>query len=162
MVLEHQCRMHNLLTAASMQYRRAYYLGRAMDADADPDKGSAGRVADGAADQIVECLFFKDEADPGENIEGGEAFQKSFTAQFPKTKDGRSLADFQLYQHLFKHRCSFMVYSNAFRELPQRVKSAVLEKMHRALAGENPKVGWLKEPEQRKITAILAETLPGW
>lgn len=162
MLLEHQCRMHNLLTSASMQYRRAYYLGRAINADADPDEGSAGRVADGVADQIIECLFFKDEADSGENIEGGEAFQKSFVAQFPKTRDGRSLADFKLYQHLFKHRCSFMVYSDAFRALPPRVKQAVLGKMRQVLAGENPKVGWLKEPERKKIAAILSETLPGW
>ncbi|MEO5917730.1 MAG: hypothetical protein ABIS50_26095 [Luteolibacter sp.] len=162
MVLEHQCRMHNLLTTASMNYRRAYYLGHAMDAAADPDGGSAGRVADGAADQIVDCLFFKDEADPGENIEGGEAFQKSFTARFSKTSDGRSLADFQLFHRLFKHRCSFMVYSAAFRDLPPRVKWSVLEKMHRALEGENSKIDWLKAPERDKITAILSETLPGW
>ncbi len=162
MVLEHQCRMHNLLTSASMQYRRAYYLGRAMDAGVDPNNGSAGRVADWAADRIVECLFFKDEADPGENIEGGEAFQKSFTARFPKSQEGRSLADFQLYERLFKHRCSFMVYSNAFRDLPPRVKQTVLAKMHQVLAGDFPTVGWLKTSECKRISGILAETLPGW
>lgn len=162
MVLEHQCRMHNLLTSASMQYRRAYYLGRAMDVTADPDAGSAGRVADWAADRIVECLFFKDEADPGENIEGGEAFQKSFTARFPKNHEGRSLADFQLYQRIFKHRCSFMVYSTAFRDLPPRVKRTVVAKMHQALEGGNPEVDWLKASERTRISGILAETLPGW
>ena len=162
MVLEHQCRMHNLLTAASMQYRRAYYLGQAMDKDADPDEGSAGHVADGAADRIVDCLFFKDEADLGEGIEGSEAFQQSFTARFPKTIEGRSLADFQLYQRLFKHRCSFMIYSSAFRDLPPRVKQAVLDRMHQALAGGNPKVDWLKASEGRRISEVLAETLPGW
>lgn len=162
MVLEHQCQMHNLLTSASMQYRRAYYLGGAMNVDADPNDGSAGRVADGAADQIVDCLFFKNEADPGENIEGGEAFQVSFAARFPKTSEGRSLADFQLYQRLFKHRCSFMVYSNAFRDLPPRVKQAVIAKMHEALAGDNPRVDWLKTSERLKIGEILTATLSGW
>ena len=162
MVLEHQCRMHNLFTSASMQYRRAYYLGHAMDGTADPDEGSAGKVADWGADRIVECLFFKNEADPGENIEGGEAFQKSFAAGFPRSKEGRSLADFQLYQRIFKHRCSFMVYSDAFRDLPPRVKRAVIAKMHQALAGEEPGIDWLKSSERTRINGILADTLPGW
>lgn len=162
LVLEHQCRMHNLLNAATLQYRRAAYLSRALDPQADPDAGSAGRVADGMADQIVGCLFFNDEADPGEDIEGGEEFQKVFEARYPRTLDGDSLADFQLNNRLFKHRCSFMIYSSAFRNLPARVKSAVFGKMQTALSGIEPAFARLKAPERKKIAAILAETLPDW
>lgn len=162
MVLEHQCRMNNLLTAASMQYRRAHFLSRALDPQGDPDAGSAGRVADGSAEKIAECLFFKDEADPGEGIEGGEAFQKMFEARYPRTKAGESLADFQLYDRIFKNRCSYMVYSQAFRDLPPRVKSAVIAKMKSVLAGEDPAFDWLKESERKRISAILTETLPDW
>lgn len=162
MVLEHQCKMHNLLIAASLQYRRSYYLGHAMDANSDPDQGSAGKVADALAEKIVDCLFFKDEADLGENLEGGEAFQKAFEKQFPKTSDGRSLADFQLYHRLFKHRCSYMVYSQAFADLPTRVKRSVLEKMRSALDGGDKKTPWLKPTECRRIGEILTATLPGW
>lgn len=162
MVLEHQCKMHNLLIAASLQYRRSFYLGHAMDANSDPDQGSAGKVADALAEKIVECLFFKNEADLGENLEGGEAFQRAFEKQFPKTSDGRSLADFQLYHRLFKHRCSYMVYSQAFADLPIRVKRAVLEKMRSALDGGEKKMAWLKPAESKKIGEILTATLPGW
>lgn len=162
MVLEHQCQMHNLLTAASMQYRRARFLGQAIDVTGDPDAGSAGRVADFAADKIVDCLFFKNEADPGEDLAGSVEFQRVFEARFPRTADGRSLGDFQLYQHLFKYRCSYMVYSKAFSELPPRVMRAVLERMKRVLAGEDAHVDWLSSSERRKIAAILTETLPGW
>jgi hypothetical protein len=162
LVLEHQCRMHNLLNAATQQYRRAAYLTRALDPQADPDAGSAGRVADSMADKIVDCLLFKDEADPGEGIEGSEEFQKVFEARYPRTRDGESLADFQLYDRIFKRRCSFMIYSSAFRNLPARVKSAVIGKMHSALSEENPAFAWLKVPERKRITAILAETLPDW
>jgi hypothetical protein len=162
MVLEHQCRMHNLLTAAALQYRRTHFLSRALDPDADPDAGSAGRVADGMAERIVACLLFKDEADPGDGIEGGEDFQKAFTARFPRTKSGDSLADFKLYGRIFKNRCSYMIYSRSFRDLPPRVKRAVLAKLKAALAGEEPAFDWLKESERIRIEAILAETLPGW
>ncbi len=162
MVLEHQCRMHNLLNAAAMQYRRAYFLGHALDAASDPDHGSAGRVADIAAEKIVDCLFYKDEADLGENLEGDEAFQRVLGSRIPKTADGKSLADFQLFHRLFKYRCSYMIYSQAFADLPARVKRALLERMHDVLEGEESTVEWLKETERKKIGAILAETLPGW
>ena len=162
MVLEHQCLMHNLLNAAAMQYRRSHFLAKAIDPSADPDAGSAGRVADGMAEKIVACLFFTDEASPGEGIEGGEEFQKMFSARFPRTREGDSLADFQLYDRLFKNRCSYMVYSRTFRDLPPRVKSAVLARMKAVLAGEDPVFDWLKKSERKRIDAILAETLPGW
>jgi hypothetical protein len=162
MVLEHQCRMHNLLTAAALQYRRTHFLGKALDPDADPDSGSAGRVADGMAERIVACLLFKDEADPGDGIEGGEDFQKAFTARFPRTKDGESLADFQLYDRIFKNRCSYMIYSKSFSDLPPRVKRAVMEKLQAALTGREPAFDWLKASERKRIEAILAETLPDW
>jgi len=162
MVLEHQCRMHNLLNAGAMQYRRAYYISRAIDPASEPDQGSAGRVADGAAEKIVECLFFKDEAKPGEDLVGGEEFQKAFTARYPKTAAGDSLADFQLYDRIFKNRCSFMVYSRTFAELPQRVKEAVLTKMKNVLAGQDAGYDWLRESERKRISAILGDTLPGW
>lgn len=162
LVLEHQCRMHNLLNAASMQYRRALFLSRILDPNCDPDTGSSGRVADGMAERIVDCIFFKDEADIGDNTAGSEEFQKSFESRFPRTKDGQSLADFKLYEHIFKHRCSYMVYSPVFQNLPSRVKQAVLSKMRKALAGNDTGVTWLKASECKKIEVILAETLPGW
>ncbi len=161
-VLEHQCLVHNLLNAAALQYRRAHFLAKAIDPAADPDAGSAGRVADGMAEKIAAALFFKDEATLGEGIEGGADFQKMFTARYPRTKAGDSLADFRLYDRIFKNRCSYMVYSRTFRDLPPRVKSAVLAKMKLVLAGEDPAFDWLKASERKRISAILAETLPEW
>ncbi len=162
LVLEHQCKMHNLLNAATVQYRRVHFLGKAFDASADPDQASAGRVADSLADRIVDCIFFKDEALPGEGIEGGEEFQTTFTARYPKTQTGESIAEFQLDDRIFKRRCSFMVYSSAFKNLPPRVKSAVLEKMHVIIDGKNPAFDYLKVAERKRIDQILSETLPGW
>jgi hypothetical protein len=162
MVLEHQCRMHNLLNVAAMRYRRAHFLSRAINPVGDPDQGSAGRIADGLAEQISACLFFKDEADLGEGIEGREDFQKVFADHFPRTASGQSLADFQLYNRIFKNRCSYMVYSPAFRDLPPRVKRAVIGKMKAVLAGDDVAFDWLKSSERTRIAAILSETLPDW
>jgi hypothetical protein len=162
LVLEHQCRMHNLFNAAAMNYRRALFLSQVLNPKAGPDSGSAGMVADSMADKIVNCLFFKGEADSGEDLEGNADFQRVFEARFPRTKDGRSLADFKLYGRVFKYRCSYMIYSEAFKDLPGQVKLLVLKKMHSALAGKDPAYDWLKASESQKIEAILTETLPAW
>ncbi len=162
LVLEHQCQMHNLLNAASLNYRRSRHFSEIIDPGSDPDKGSAGGVADSWAKSITECLFYKDEVDLGEGVEGDPAFQKTFAARFPKTADGKSLADFRLYGHIFKHRCSYMVYSDAFTALPPSVKTRVFAKMRTALAGEDSEIDWLSASERKKIAAILDETLTGW
>ncbi|MFM2197026.1 MAG: hypothetical protein RLZZ505_458 [Verrucomicrobiota bacterium] len=162
LVLEHQCQIHNLLNAATLNYRRARHFSETINPDTDPDEGSAGGVADSWAKTITECLFFKNEADLDEGVDGDPAFQKAFAARYPTTKDGKSLADFRLYGHIFKHRCSYMVYSDAFDDLPSPVKKRVLAKMRAALAGEDSDVDWLRSSERKKITAILEETLPEW
>lgn len=162
MVLEHQCRVHNLLTAASIRYRRAEWLARVIDPEADPDEGQAGRIADGLADEIVEALLFRDEASLGEGIEGDRGYQKDYADRFPRSADGRSLADFRLYERIFKHRCSCMIYSSAFQALPPRIHAAVLGKLKVALESGEGVADHLGASERRKILTILDDTLPDW
>lgn len=162
LVLEHQTRMHTLLNAASLNYRRSRHFSEIIDPGSDPDKGSAGQVAESWAEKITDCIFYKDEADLGEGVEGDTAFQNAFLARYPKTEDGDSLADFRLYGRIFKRRCSYMVYSDAFRGLPPTVKELVLGKMREAIAGESERIDWLASSERKRIDTILSETLPGW
>lgn len=165
MLLEHQCQLHNQLIAAGMNYRRIHWLHKSLDPAADPDAGLAGKQADESARKIVDLLLFENEADPGENgVEGDPAFQEAFTRRFPKSSDGRSLADFQLGTRLFKHRCSYMIYSKAFEALPARIKSAVIGRLHEIFESE-PADGnhpAIKASERHKIAAILQQTLPAW
>ena len=161
MVLEHQCRAHNLITAASMNYRRAAYLGKQINPGSDPDHGSAGRVADSAAAEIVEWFLFNGEANQGEDgVEGDADFQQRFEANIPHTKEGESLADFQLNGRLFKNRCSYMIYSEAFRALPAAVKSRVIAGLRTVLHAPNSDDAYpeIQLPERRKIAKILTET----
>ena len=161
MVLEHQCQAHNLLTAASMNYRRAAYLAQQIHPGSDPDQGSVGRVADSAAAEIVEWFLFRSEADQGEDgVEGDADFQQQFEASIPHTQNGESLADFQLNGRLFKNRCSYMIYSDAFRALPEAVKSRVLSGLQTVLAASDTNGTYpdMHLPERRKISHILHET----
>lgn len=164
LVLEHQTKMHSLLNAASMNYRRSLHFMRILDPEAAPDSGSAGQVAESWANDIVEGLFFVDEADLGDGVEGDAAFQKAFRSRFPESSDGDSLVDFRLYRRLFKNRCSYMVYSEAFEGLPAVVKERVFEEMKKVLSGEAEGYDELRKAkrERERIEKILSETLSGW
>jgi len=162
MVLEHQCRTHNLLVAASMEYRRMHWFSKSIEPDADPDLGRAGKTADEHAQLIVDALLFKDEAPMGDGgVDGDPAFQEAFAARYPKTEDGGTLAEFQLGNRLFKNRCSYMIYSRAFKVLPQRVKGAVFTRLREVLeqGRDFPEIG---EKERRRITEILRRTVEGY
>ena len=161
MVLEHQCQAHNLLTAATMNYKRTYYLSKAIDPNADPDSGSAGRVADQSARKIVEWFLFKGEASIGvDGVQGDEKFQKQFAALLPRTRQGESLADFQLNSRLFKNRCSYMIYSEAFVSLPAAVKSRVIQGLKKILEadGIDDEYPNMKLSERRRTAKILDDT----
>lgn len=162
MVFEHQCRMHNLLTAASMGYRRVHWIQRSIDPHADPNAGRAGKTADELAAEVVDAMLFKDEAPMGDGgVDGDPAFQKTFAKRFPRTRNGDSLADFQLSERIFKHRCSYMIYSKAFEALPPRVKSAVFARLREVLEQGKDFPG-IKPAERRRIAEILRETVPGF
>ena len=162
LVLEHQVKMHNLLNAAAMNYRRSVYFMKILNPDADPAQGSAGDVADSGAKDIVNYLFFKDETDLGDGVEGDPGFQKAFMKRFPKSKDGESLAEFRLYGRIFKNRCSYMVYSEAFKGMPDALKKKVITRMKRVIAGEEEGFEYLKASERKRIDMILSETLADW
>ena len=162
LVLEHQVKMHNLLNAAAMNYRRSVYFMKILNPDADPAQGSAGDVADSGAKDIVNYLFFKDETDLGDGVEGDPGFQKAFMKRFPKSKDGESLAEFRLYGRIFKNRCSYMVYSEAFKGMPDALKKKVITRMKRVIAGEEEGFEYLKASERKRIDMILGETLADW
>jgi hypothetical protein len=165
MVLEHQCQVYNVIAAASVNYRRMRWLQQSLDPAADPDAGTAGRYADESAARIVKLLLFENEAELGEDgITGDPAFQDAFVRRFPKTQDGRSLADFNLYDRLFKYHVSYMIYSAAFRAMPERIRGAVIKRLHEVVTSQpspdnHPE---LKIGTRRKLASILGETLPGW
>ncbi len=161
MVLEHQCQAHNLLTAAKMNYERARFLSLSIDPDGDPEQGSAGRVADQAAQRIVDWFLFTGEADMGaDGVSGSEIFQQQFAAAIPRTSHGDSLADFQLNSRLFKNRCSYMIYSEAFVALPDMIKKRVITRLENILESADGADDYaqIKLSERRRIAKILRDT----
>jgi hypothetical protein len=162
MVLEHQCRMHNLLTKAKLTYRRACHFEVSYrEDDSGGEDGMAWKTAENSAKEIVRALLFEDEARlGGDGIETDSSFAQVFGERGVSSTRGSSLRDLRLYGRLFKYRCSYMIYSKAFQGLPETVRSRVFHHLRATLKGETQ--SQLGERERRTISAILAETVPGF
>lgn len=162
MVLEHQCRTHNLMTKAKMTYERAVYFQKSYsEAYLDSEEGMAWKTADSSAKEIVEAFLFRGEVDLGGNgVEGSEDFVEMFEGRGVGSKTGKSLREFRLYGRMFRYRCSYMIHSAAFRILPGAVKERVFHHLRQAL--DDAKAVEMSQRERGVIRSILQETVPGF
>lgn len=166
MVLEHQTSVQNVLTKANHTALRAMHMQTNLRKElGEPEEknpvGTARRIIDHSTDDIVEALFFKDEAAlPDGGIEGDESFQTAFSARAARSSDGRSLKDLQLNTRLFKYRCSYMVHSITFKHLTPPLKETVIARMKQILSGTDTsgQFDYLGESERRHIWRILTDT----
>lgn len=173
MVLEHQVVMQNKITEAGKSVREA--MARQHDLQVafkepvtDIPQGSALSVINGQVDRLLKHMLFIEEYPlKDDGIEGSAAFQEAFQRDRRESKDGRSLKDFQLRTRLFKHRCSYMIYSKAFEELPAVFKEKFYERLWKVLNGQEITTDFasLSESERLYIRDILRATksdLPGY
>lgn len=168
LVLEHQTAMQNTLTRASLNSRRmlAYQqnlqrdLGEPVTEELVYD--SVKRVFDNATQEIVDDLLFRGEAPLPPGVAGAPAFQQAFVRHARRTADGHSLKDFSLRGRLFQNRCSYLIYSDAFLQLPAQLKQRVYARLARALDDKDPdpRFAYLEAAECRRIKAILRQTHP--
>lgn len=169
MVLEHQVMMSSRLIEASYDMRAALSRQKALreelgDPPTDQIVGTARIVADSHVTKLLDALLFKDEAElPDGGIQGHADFQRDFRAAHPVTASGRSLTDFHLGNRLFRHRCSYLIYSRQWAALPRPFLELVYERLHGILTAPEAPAGYthLSREERQAILAILRETLPG-
>jgi hypothetical protein len=168
LVLEHQLAMQNTLTRASLDCRRMLAYQKNLQRDLkepvteELTYDSVKRVFESAAKEVVDDLLFKDEAVLPSGLAGSPAFQVAFLLQVPRTADGQSLKDFHLVGHLFKNRCSYLIYSDGFLALPAELKKRVYGRLAQALNPANPDARYahLGAEERARIRRILRETHP--
>ncbi len=158
MVLEHQTALHNRLTRASFLTRMALYEDRTHP---DEDRSAATeRTMRDSADALVQQLLFSGEMRLTDPIAGTSGFQKQFAARGPRDSQGRSLRDFDLKTRLFKHPCSYLIYSRAFDSLPQPLKQVVYRRLWNVLtaAETDDDFSHLTATDRKAILGILRET----
>ena len=168
LVLEHQTAMQNTLTRASLDCRRMLAYQKNLQTELKEPVTewlayeSVKHVFAAAAQQVVDDLLFKDEALLPPKVEGSAAFQEGFCREAPRADDGSSLKDLQLAQHLFKNRCSYLIYSECFRTLPAELKRRIHSRLLRALdpTMSDPRYDYIPAEERVRISKILRQTHP--
>ena len=164
MVLEHQTQMHNWLTRASYEARTAAYQDRgineALDRPRDFESESTGRRIASIGEKLVRYLLMADEFALSSPVSGTSDFSKTFSQRGPHDAEGRSLYQLDLNSRLFKYPCSFLIYSEQFDALPDRVKRFVGQRLHTILLSDEAVKGYEQlSPEDRKaIAEILGQT----
>ena len=151
LVFNHQLRMMNLLTRIGWEARMLAHDGRS--------EAAVVAALRNTAIETVDYMLFVDEA-PLAGVRGSSGFAESFSARGPRDSKGRSLRDLDLKQRLFKYPCSYMIYSQAFEQLPATAKRAIYDRMWAVLSGAEraPKYARLSAGDRDQIIEILGET----
>lgn len=171
LVFEYQTSMQNVLTRAGVDCRKMLEYQRSLEQDlhlsrtytnGDLHFDSVRSVFEHTADNVVDNLLFKDEAPLPRPITGSADFQKAFAAGARRDKNGDSLKDLEISGHLFKNRCSYLIYSDTFQKFPTPLKSRIYDRLAFALNSTkpNPRYGYIGAAERRRIDTILRQTDP--
>ena len=134
LVHDHQTHMHNLLTRVN--YEHQYQKGTNSE------------------EELLRFLLFAGEPPLEHPILGSSAYEAWFEKQGPRDSQGRSLRQFDLQTRLFKYRLSYLVYSEAFDNLPQPVQARIYRRLWEVLSAEDPPAPYDRLPRAER-TAIL-------
>lgn len=166
-VLAHQAHGHNVLTKASFDARTALHREAALNRELDEPPGhrwpSTTIVLDAAATAVVECFLMCGEAPLEAPIGGTTNFAEEFAAAGPRDPQGRSLRQLDLTTRLFRHPCSFLIYTESFDALPDELRQRFWQRMDTVLSGGDTggTFAHLSADDRSAIREILAATKPG-
>jgi len=157
LVHEHQAGFVNRVVEAGYRARTYLHAGNGQLSEAH------GKLLDEQARLITRYLLFADEAPlPPGGVRGDTAYQTDFLKTRRAAPGGASLKDFDLRTRLFRHRCSYMIYSPVFTALPAALKQRIYAELAVALHPAQPAAvyAYLPAPEKQAIRAILRATVP--
>lgn len=166
MVLEHQVGMLNRLSRAQTETKMALHYEKELNKglglpENEPSESARSRIKN-VGEAVVQYMLMGDEIELTDPIKGTSTFTEDFAARGPKDSKGRSLRDLDLQTRLFKYPCSYLIYSRAFNDLPEEVKSYVYQRLWELLNDKGSKKDdrHLAAADRQAILEILRETKP--
>src|SRR4051812_44427459 len=154
---EHQAGFVNRVVEAGYRARTALFIS-----DGKLTSSQSAEL-DAQARIIVRYLLFADEVPlSAGGIEPDATFKADFLRERRATAKGLSLKDLDLSTRLFKHRCSYMIYSPVFEGLPEVMKTRIYTRLRQVLKHGNSdrEFAFLPSAEKKAIHGILKATLP--
>jgi hypothetical protein len=167
MTLEHQSRMENLITRVGSEARMALEsqaaMNQALKIPIEEMSESTTRRIDNAVEELVSYMLFTDEAPLTGRVVGTSSFASDFEKQGPLDRRGRSLRQFDLTRRMFRNPCSYLIYSEAFDNLPDKAKDRVYLRLWEVLSGQDrsPAFARLAAADRQAILEILLDTKKG-
>jgi hypothetical protein len=154
LLLAHQAVVHNLITLANFEARKAAYIGGA--------DGGATPAVTAAADRLARAMLFVKAAPLPAPVKGTSTFAADFSARGPRDHQGRSLRDLDLERRIFKYPLSYLIYSEGFDALPAVVTDRVYLRLREVLTGKDtsPEYAHLSDEDRKAILEILTDTKP--
>lgn len=154
MVLEHQIRVHNLITKANFETRQAIAMdesmNRALGRAADYRSESTQRRIQTVANQLADAILLHGEPMLQEPVKGSSRFAEVFAAQGPRDSHSRSLRELDLQSRLFRYPLSFLIYTPEFQQIPDDALKLVKSRL----------VAELSKAERQAEREIVQDTLP--
>lgn len=149
---EHQIGFHNRLIKVLMS---------ALDnGQAEGERVTTTHEED--IEELIRYMLFQNEAKlPVQGVLGDARYVEDFRRNRHASRTGASLKDLDLSSRLLKYRCSYMIYTRPWREMPHEIKAELLTRLHRALQTADDAISrHLPEFERLQILHILRDTLP--
>jgi hypothetical protein len=154
LVHEHQAGFVNRVLQAG-------YAARTMLHENAAETTDIQRKLEPYLQEIAKYIFFADEARlPEGGLQVDAAFAEDFRKSGRVNKSGASLKDFDLKSRMFRHRCSYMIYSPLLESLPDVAKKELFRILKKALLTGDASSAHIPAEEKAAIRSILRETHP--
>ncbi len=164
MVMAHQTQGQNLIVWLGQEARLAVKeqeeLNKAVVNNVAEWEASPKFRVTYAVDELLKYLLFVDEAKFTAPIKGTTTFAQEFAARGLKDKQGRALRDFDLQQRLFRYPLSYLIYTEAFDNLPTLARELFYRKLWLALTAQekDKPFAHLRAADRKVILEILCDT----
>jgi hypothetical protein len=163
-VLAHQVKGHNLISRANFTTRQALHYQESLNKElgekpGHPWESTTRRIAS-ASEDLLEYLLFSGEAPLPTPISGTSGFAEEFSQRGSKDKQGRSFYQLDLQTRLLKHPCSYLIYTDSFRQLPPKMLTRLGRRMNEVLTHQDKAEAWhhLSAEDRQHIHSILRAT----
>lgn len=161
LIHEHQLGFENRLVYAIYTMRQIKSENRSL-----PSAAAKAEIEE-RAQELARYITFADEAKfPAKGITGDATYAADFLRDRRATRAGLSLKDLDMRTRIFKYRCSYMLYTDTWKQAPRELKERVYYHLALYLRDQPDAAhGHLPPAERLAIRAILKETmndLPAW
>jgi hypothetical protein len=163
LILEHQSELHRLLAHLSLQTQSALFSQLQFDkllGRTERLSESTRRQIKSVADKLLKYMFFKDETELPKIDLKESPYAKVFDGNGPKDSRGRSLYDLRMDGTMLEYPFSYMVYSDAFQNLPAEAMEYITAELDYILNPNTEYEGYehISRKDKLAIRQILEET----